>query len=68
MGSHLFSLGRADRRRHECAVGRSHQTICGTIHLGTNPPACGVPLGGLATGCLDLEASGLLGYCTRSAR
>jgi uncharacterized protein (DUF608 family) len=38
--------------------------VCGVIHRGSLPPVCGVPLGGVDTGCLDLEATGLLGYCT----
>ena len=36
--------------------------VSGVIYHGTQPPVCGVPLGGLDTGCLDLEASGLLGF------
>jgi uncharacterized protein (DUF608 family) len=36
--------------------------VTGTIHRGSNPPVCGLPLGGIDTGCLDLEATGLLGY------
>lgn len=37
-------------------------TVPGVIHRGTNPPVCGMPLGSLDTGCLDLEATGLWGY------
>jgi uncharacterized protein (DUF608 family) len=38
--------------------------VCGVIYRGSRPPVCGVPLGGIATGCLDIEASGTLGYST----
>jgi len=38
--------------------------VCGTIYRDSQPPVCGMPLGGIDTGCLDLEATGLLGYCT----
>ena len=38
---------------------------CGVVYRdGTSPAICGVPLGGVDTGCLDLETSGLLGYNT----
>jgi len=36
--------------------------VTGAIYRGDPIPICGVPLGGLDTGCLDLDASGLLGY------
>ena len=38
--------------------------VCGLIHRGTNAPVCGMPLGGIDTGCLDLEATGVWGYCS----
>ncbi|HQI75078.1 MAG TPA: GH116 family glycosyl-hydrolase [Candidatus Latescibacteria bacterium] len=38
--------------------------VCGLIHWGTNAPVCGMPLGGIDTGCLDLEATGVWGYCS----
>ena len=40
------------------------ESACGTIHRNSNPATCGMPLGGIDTGCLDLETSGLLGYCS----
>lgn len=38
--------------------------VCSVIYDGDNPPVCGAPLGGIDTGCLDIEASGLLGFST----
>jgi uncharacterized protein (DUF608 family) len=38
--------------------------VPGVIYRGSKPPVCGVPLGVIDTGCLDLEATGLLGYST----
>lgn len=35
---------------------------CGLIFRTGRPPCCGVPLGGISTGCLDVEASGVFGY------
>ena len=38
--------------------------VTGIIYRGEPRPTCGMPLGGLDTGCLDIEPNGLLGYCT----
>ena len=35
--------------------------VTGVIHRGTNAPECGMPLGGIDTGFVDLEATGLWG-------
>lgn len=44
------------------AAGFRHD-VCGFVHDRIQP-TCGMPLGGIDTGCLDVEASGLLGMCT----
>ena len=38
--------------------------VTGAVYRAGNPPTCGMPLGGIDTGCLDLDARGLLGYAT----
>lgn len=38
--------------------------VTGMVFRGEPRPTCGMPLGGLDTGCLDLEPNGTLGYCT----
>jgi len=38
--------------------------VCGVIYCAANPPTNGMPLGGIDTGCLDLEVNGTFGYCT----
>src|SRR5450759_2866040 len=38
--------------------------VCGVIYRGEPRPTCGAPLGGLDTGCLDIEPNGMLGYST----
>lgn len=38
--------------------------VTGVIYRGIPHPTCGVSLGGLDTGCLDIEANGMLGYST----
>ena len=41
-----------------------HQPITGVIYRGEPRPTCGMPVGGLDTGCIDIEPNGMLGYCT----
>ena len=38
--------------------------VTGAIYRSDTPADCGMPLGGLDTGCLDLETSGMLGNIT----
>ena len=36
--------------------------VCGVIYDSSHPTCCGMPLGGISTGCIDLETSGVLGF------
>lgn len=38
--------------------------VCGFIHRKENPATCGIPLGGIGTGCLDLGTDRTFGYCS----
>src|SRR5262245_7283617 len=38
--------------------------VIGVIHGREYRALCGMPLGGIGTGCLDLETSGLFGLCS----
>ncbi|MGD2157547.1 MAG: GH116 family glycosyl-hydrolase, partial [Anaerolineales bacterium] len=38
--------------------------VCGVIYRLAAPASNGMPLGSLDTGCIDLETSGMLGYCS----
>ncbi|MGD2158194.1 MAG: GH116 family glycosyl-hydrolase [Anaerolineales bacterium] len=40
------------------------QPVSGMIFRASHPTCCGVALGGLGTGCLDIEATGVLGFNT----
>ena len=40
------------------------QPVCGMIFDSENKTCCGMPLGGLGTGCLDIETTGVLGFCS----
>jgi len=48
---------------HFKALGFS-EPVCGVIYRLRDPVTNGMALGGIDTGCIDLETSGLLGYCT----
>jgi uncharacterized protein (DUF608 family) len=39
-------------------------TVCGMLHSKRKPAECGMPLGTIGTGCLDLETDGTFGYCS----
>jgi len=60
----LFPTDLQERKWLEFEAEGFSAPVAGVIHRGTNPPVCGMPLGGIDTGCLDLEARGLLGYST----
>ena len=64
MDGRLFPLDLSERQWAGFAAHGYSDPVAGTIHRGSNPPACGMPLGGIDTGCLDLEVRGLLGYST----
>ena len=64
MSPTLFPINLPQREWVEFTAQGFSTTVCGVIHRGSNPPVCGVPLGGIDTGCLDLEANGLFGYST----
>src|SRR3990170_1944561 len=36
--------------------------VAGILYSAQKAPTCGVPLGGISTGCLDIEAGGVLGF------
>ena len=38
--------------------------VTGVVYRGNPRPVCGMPLGGLDTGCIDIEPTGMLGYST----
>lgn len=39
-------------------------SVTGVVYRGEPRPTCGMPVGGLDTGCLDIEPNGMLGYVT----
>ena len=64
MNRPLFPPGLPEREFVEFSAEGFSASVSGVIYSGKNPPDCGMPLGAVGTGCLDLEATGLLGFCT----
>lgn len=44
------------------------EEVAGVVFSSTHTPCCGVPLGGISTGCLDIDTEGTLGFCTLFSR
>ncbi len=38
--------------------------VCGMLHRKSTAAQCGMPIGSIGTGCLDLDTDGTLGYCS----
>lgn len=62
--SRYFPRGILHATWQEFPVAGYSQPVTGVVYRGNPRPACGMPLGGLDTGCLDIESNGLLGYGT----
>ena len=41
---------------------RFSEPVAGVIYRTDQPPCCGVPLGGISTGCVDVDARGVYGF------
>jgi uncharacterized protein (DUF608 family) len=64
MSSTLFPITLPERAWSEFPAEGFRQPVAGVIHHGTNPPECGMPLGSIDTGCVDLDVDGTFGYCS----
>ncbi len=62
--SRLFSPDLPTREWTEFKVEGFTAPVCGVVYRTDNPPVSGMPLGGLGTGCLDLDPTGRWGYST----
>jgi len=58
----LFPAGLPAAQWSEFPAAGYTQPVTGIIYRDEPCPVAGVPLGGIDTGCLDLEATGLFGY------
>lgn len=62
--THIFPTVHPQKEWVEFNALGFHRLVQGILYRGSDPPVCGLPLGGIDTGCLDLEATGLYGYST----
>ena len=63
-GNRLFPSHLLHARWHEFQAEGYAKPVTGVIYRGDPRPTCGMPLGGLDTGCIDIESNGMLGYST----
>ena len=60
----LFPTGLPGSKWVEFPAAGFSNSVTGVIYRRAQPTTNGMPLGGVDTGCIDLETSGLWGYCT----
>ena len=60
--SRIFPVNSPERQWVEFEADGYKDTVNGTIFTAEAPPTCGVSLGGISTGCLDVEAGGVFGF------
>lgn len=64
MNGMLFPAGLAELEWTEFSAEGFSEPVCGVIYRDDRAPCCGVPIGGIGTGCLDLGPSGVIGFST----
>ena len=62
-GGKLFSADLPSREWVEFKTAGFTKPVCGVINRIDKSPCCGVPLGGISTGCLDIDPTGTIGFC-----
>jgi uncharacterized protein (DUF608 family) len=60
--STLFPTNLAELQWQEFPAEGFAQPVSGTIFHPAKAPCCGVPLGGISTGCIDLDVKGVYGF------
>ena len=58
----LFSSGLPSREWRQFRAEGFSQSVCGAIFRADQSPCCGVPLGGISTGCVDVDPRGVWGF------
>lgn len=64
MPKRLFPVNLPTTQWLEFAAAGFSRPVPGVIYRTAEPPCCGVPLGGVSTGCLDIDARGVYGFRT----
>ena len=58
----LFPTDLPELQWQEFRAAGFEQPVAGVIFHPSQPPCCGVPLGGISTGCIDLDVKGVYGF------
>src|ERR1017187_3455313 len=61
-GAAIFPTGLPEASWQTFQAAGYSKPVTGIIYRGKPRPICGVPMGGVGTGCIDVEASGMFGY------
>ena len=64
MNKRLFAMDLPQMECVEFSAEGFSKPVAGVIHRRTSRSVCGMPLGGVGTGCMDLETAGTFGYST----
>ena len=64
MTKQLFPAGLPTLEWVEFEAAGYTRPVSGVIYDSGEPPCCGVPLGGISTGCIDIDARGVFGFST----
>ena len=62
MTRHLFPINLPELRWLQFEAEGFTRPVSGLIYRSGAPPCCGVPLGGISTGCIDIDARGVYGF------
>jgi len=60
----LFPISLPDLQWRQFDAEGFDEPVAGVIYRTEHPPCCGVPLGGISTGCVDIGARGVYGFTT----
>ena len=58
----LFPANLPELQWSQFAAEGFSQPVSGVIYRADQPPCCDVPLGGISTGCIDIDARGIFGF------
>ena len=60
----LFPTDLAELQWHEFRAAGYEAPVAGTIYHPSKAPCCGVSVGGISAGCIDVDAKGVYGFST----
>lgn len=64
MATKLFPASLSELQWHQFDAEGFSRAVSGVIYRANQPPCCGMPLGGISTGCIDVDPRGVFGFST----